>query len=138
MDGLSIVSGRTLAEGVYRDRQGAIRLIETGQTYERMVNRAFDKVRQSGANSPAVAIRMLDGLANVAEYTISTHQRAVLMRQADMILRAAVDSSTEQLDMNDIRTRYDRIVETVERLDSGAARSRQHWTRTSRRDARAW
>ena len=47
--GLSRVSGRVLAEGVYRDRMGRVRLIESDPSYARMVNRAFDKVRQAGA-----------------------------------------------------------------------------------------
>src|SRR3989440_6643042 len=53
-DGLSKLSGRRLSEGVYRDRLGRIRLIEAGPSYARMVNRAFDKVRQAGRGMPAV------------------------------------------------------------------------------------
>ncbi len=45
--GLSRISGRTLVEGVYRDKFGRVRLIESDPSYARMVNRAFDKVRQA-------------------------------------------------------------------------------------------
>ncbi len=62
--GLSRVSGRILEEGVYRDRFGRVRLIESDPSYERMVNRAFDKVRQSSTGMPAVIIRMMDSLFN--------------------------------------------------------------------------
>ena len=52
--GLSQVSSRTLSEGVYRDRFHRVRLIETDPSYARMVNRAFDKIRQA---SPRNACR---------------------------------------------------------------------------------
>src|ERR1019366_1092104 len=60
--GLSRVSGRKLSEGGYRDRFGHVRLIEFDPSYARMVNRAFDKVRQAARGMPAVIIRMLDAL----------------------------------------------------------------------------
>ena len=51
--GLSRLSGRILTEGVYRDHIGRIRLIGTDPSYARMVDRAFDKVRQAaGACRP--------------------------------------------------------------------------------------
>ena len=60
--GLSQVSSRVLSEGVYRDEHGRIRLIEIDPSYPRMVNRAFDKIRQSARGMPAVIIRMLGAL----------------------------------------------------------------------------
>ena len=65
--GLSKISSRVLEEGVYRGRSGKIRLIEFDPSYSRMVNRAFDKVRQSGHGMPAVIIRMLAALDHIAE-----------------------------------------------------------------------
>src|SRR6202042_2209127 len=63
--GLSLASGRVMSEGVYRDESGRIRLIEQDPSYERMVNRAFDKVRQSSRGMPAVIIRLLDSLQHI-------------------------------------------------------------------------
>ncbi|MGA3149920.1 MAG: DUF2254 domain-containing protein, partial [Acidimicrobiales bacterium] len=108
--GLSEISARSLDEGVYRGRSGKIRLIESDPSYGRMVNRAFDKVRQAGRSMPAVIIRMIDALANIAENTTSERQRAVLARQADMILRGAEAEVPEENDVADIRVRYDRFV----------------------------
>ncbi|MGO9559358.1 MAG: DUF2254 domain-containing protein [Acidimicrobiales bacterium] len=108
--GLSRVSGRTLAEGAYRDRFGRVRLIESDPSYARMVNRAFDKVRQSASGMPAVIIRTLDSLAAISEATTSAEQRTILVRQADMIMRVAEQSVREPNDLEDIRTRYLRMV----------------------------
>jgi uncharacterized membrane protein len=108
--GLSQVSSRPLSEGIYRDRFGRVRLIETDPSYARMVNRAFDKIRQSCAGMPAVIIRLLDSLSSVALRTVTPEQRHVLIRQAEMILRSAETSVPEEHDLEDIRLRYQRMV----------------------------
>jgi uncharacterized membrane protein len=115
--GLGRVSGRVITEGVYRDRLGRVRLVEFDPSYARMVNRAFDKVRQSAAGMPAVIIRLLDSLANVGEATVSAQQRQVLARQADMVLRVGESSVSEPNDLEDIRGRYDRVVAICGRAD---------------------
>ena len=108
--GLSRVSGRVLAEGVYRDRDGRIRLIETDPSYARMVNRAFDKVRQAARGMPAVILRMIDALVAIGDLTTTPEQRRVLLRQADAILRGAEESVSEPNDRADIRAHYERLV----------------------------
>jgi uncharacterized membrane protein len=115
--GLSQISGRVLSEGIYRDRSNEIRLIEFAPSYERMVNRAFDKIRQSGSAAPAVAIRMLDAITHVIEHTVDESQRGVLRRQADMILRAADAAVREPNDLADIHQRHDNLVSMISRLD---------------------
>jgi uncharacterized membrane protein len=115
--GLSEISARVLDEGVYRDRGGHVRLIEFDPSYGRMVNRAFDKVRQSGRGMPAVIIRMIDALAHITENTTNSRQRAVLMRQAEMILRGAEEEVPEKNDLADIRYRFDRLVDASTALD---------------------
>jgi len=112
-DGLCMASGRTLPDGVHRDRTGAIRLIEPGPRYERMVNRAYDKIRQAGAGMPAVAIRLLESLGKVLAYTRDDDQRVVLLRQADMVWRASQLSIEEPQDLAAVRCRYEAI--TLER-----------------------
>jgi uncharacterized membrane protein len=111
--GLSRVSSRTLVEGVYRDREGRIRLIETDPSYARMVNRAFDKPRQSSRGMPAVIIRTLDALTTIGEATNSSEQRAILHRQAAAILRSAEESVPEANDRVDIEERYRRFIERM-------------------------
>jgi uncharacterized membrane protein len=120
--GLSRVSSRTLAEGVYRDREGRIRLIETDPSYDRMVNRAFDKVRQSSRGMPAVIIRLIDALSTIENETKSADQRRVLLRQAEAILRSAKESVQEPNDCEDIELRYQLlIVKTAAHDDTAGA-----------------
>jgi uncharacterized membrane protein len=107
--GLGRVSGRILDEGVYRDSTGRVRLIESDPSYARMVNRAFDKIRQAARGMPAVLIRLIDSLGSIMLDTTSAEQRAVLRRQADMVLRLAEETVSEPNDLEEIRFRYRRI-----------------------------
>jgi uncharacterized membrane protein len=130
-DGLCNISGRRIVEGVYRDRQGRIRLIELDPSYPRMVQRAFDKVRQASRGMPAVLIRLMDGLAYVVEYTHTSEQRQVVRREADMTMRAADETVHDAEDLADVRARYERLLATAEALDAGIA-SPRIWARPSR------
>jgi uncharacterized membrane protein len=112
--GLSRISGRTLEEGVYRDRFGRVRLIESDPSYYRMVNRVFDKVRQAAGGMPAVLIRLLDSINAVMRETTSAEQRRILARQAEMILRISEESVREPNDREDIAGRYRRAVARFE------------------------
>jgi uncharacterized membrane protein len=107
--GLGRVSGRVLDEGVYRDAAGNVRLIESDPSYARMVNRAFDKIRQSARGMTAVLIRLVDSLGSIMLDTTSAEQRVVLRRQADMVLRLSEESVTEPNDLEEIRFRYRRL-----------------------------
>jgi len=107
--GLGRVSGRILDEGVYRDSTGRVRLIESDPSYARMVNRAFDKIRQSARGNPAVLIRMIDSIGSIMLDTTTASQRVILRRQADMVLRLAEESVAEPNDMEEIRFRFRRI-----------------------------
>ncbi len=107
--GLGRVSGRVLDEGVYRDAAGNVRLIEFDPSYARMVNRAFDKIRQSARGMPAVLIRLIDSLGSIMLDTTSAEQRDVLRRQADMVLRLSEETVTEPNDLEEIRFRYQRL-----------------------------
>jgi len=128
-DGMCKISGRVLVEGVYRDRYGAIRLIEFDPSYARMANRAFDKIRQSARGMPAVLIRLMDGLAHVIEYTATTEQRRVLVRQADMVMRASDESVPEAEDRRDVRRRYERLLALTDERDRGEL-PRRSWSHT--------
>jgi uncharacterized membrane protein len=117
--GLREISGRTLGEGVYRDRSGRVRLIEFDPSYARMVDRAFDKIRQAARGMPAVVIRMMDALASIVEATTSDEQRRVLLRQAEMIIRLSEESVPEPNDREDIRIRYARTLAKAGYGESG-------------------
>ncbi len=82
------MAGRWQPARVHRDRAGAVRVITTEPTYDRLVQRSFEKIRQSARGSPAVLIRQLDALARIMERTTADDSAQVLLDQAAMIIQA--------------------------------------------------
>jgi uncharacterized membrane protein len=115
-DSLCKVAGRWQPTRVYRDVDGAVRVITTEATWERLVQRACDKVRQASAGMPAVMIRQLGALAKVVERTPAGRERQVLLDQADMIERLSAATVGEAADRADISRAYALVV-TAARAD---------------------
>jgi uncharacterized membrane protein len=109
-DGLCKVAAGWNPKLVQRDRQGNVRVLAAAVSYNRFVERAFDKIRQSSTGMPAVMIRQLDALTKVMAYTTTAEQRSALLEQADMILRSCEASVPEPSDRADVRRRYDTLV----------------------------
>jgi uncharacterized membrane protein len=101
---------------VHRDIHGYIRVITAEPSHERLVQRAFEKIRQAGQGMPAVMIRQLDALTKIMAETSNAGQRRVLLDQAAMIQRASERSVPEGLDREDIRRRYEAVLTVDSRL----------------------
>jgi uncharacterized membrane protein len=101
---------------VHRDGQGFIRVVAAEPAYDRLVQRSFEKIRQSSLGMPAVMIRMLEALARIMAETTTEGQRRVLLEQAAMIDRASERSVPEAADRADIRRRYEAILTVESRL----------------------
>jgi uncharacterized membrane protein len=109
-DGLCKISAQWSPRRLHRDAMGDVRVISAEVPYARLVDRAFDKIRQAGRGMPAIMIRQLDSIAKILTHTTSNAQRNVLRKQAEMIWRAAVESVPEAYDRADIRHSYDAAV----------------------------
>jgi uncharacterized membrane protein len=108
-DGLGKIASRWRPVTVHRDAAGHVRVITIPVSFRRLVERAHDKIRQASRGMPAVMIRQLEAIAKVMAYTSSAEQRAVLLEQAEMILRASEESVPEAADRGDVRRRYDAV-----------------------------
>jgi uncharacterized membrane protein len=101
---------------VRRDPAGRIRLITYQPDYERLVARAFEKIRQAGRGMPAVMIRQLDALHKIMDQTAIPERRQVLLDQAVMIQRSNLESVAEPADRADVERRYQALLALHERL----------------------
>lgn len=101
---------------VHRDSHGYVRLITAHVSYARLVERAFEKIRQAGRGMPAVLIRQLEALAKIIEHTTSEPQRKLLLEQAAMILQASEESVPEPADRADVQREYDGVLASVGRI----------------------
>ena len=93
----------------HRDRGGNIRLITVPVSYERLVQRSFEKTRQAAAGMPAVLIRQLDALSKIM-VVAPAGRTQVLLDQALLIQRVNLRSVVEQADQTDITARYDALL----------------------------
>ena len=87
-----------------------VRVVTTEATYERLVQRAFEKIRQSGKGMSAVLIRPLDALAKIMERTATVKDRQLLLDQAAMIGRLSLSSVDEESDLADINRAYQSVL----------------------------
>ena len=123
-DSLCKVTTRWRPLRVHRDGHGYVRVITAHVSYARLIERAFDKIRQAGRGMPAVFIRQLEALAKIVEHTTTAEQRDLLIEQAGLILEASEQSVPQASDRADVKRAYDAVAAarvTTGRVD--AARS---------------
>ncbi|MGC9669750.1 DUF2254 domain-containing protein [Planosporangium sp. 12N6] len=121
-DSLTKIAGRWQPNLVHRDAHGEVRLITAPVTYDRLVQRAFEKIRQASRGMPAVMIRQLQVLTQIMQNTTTPAQRQVLLEQAAMIQRANLDSNPEPADREDVQRRYDQLLALNSHLTAGRAK----------------
>jgi uncharacterized membrane protein len=101
---------------VHRDGHGYVRMITAHVSYERLVERAFEKIRQAGRGMPAVLIRQLEALTKIMEHTQRSGDRELLREQARMIHAASEESVPEPADRADVSREYEEVVRAAARM----------------------
>ena len=81
------------------DHHGRLRLVAQGPTFAGIVDTAFNQIRQSARSNPAVAIRMLEAITQIAGHVQRAPDVASLQRHTDMILRGAREAVPEPDDL---------------------------------------
>jgi uncharacterized membrane protein len=93
----------------HRDDSGQIRLITVPVSYDRLVQRSFEKIRQAAGGMPAVLIRQLDALIKIM--TVAPAGRTqILLDQAAMIQRVNLRTVPEETDQADVTARYQALL----------------------------
>jgi uncharacterized membrane protein len=108
-DGLCKVCVRWNPATLHRDRSGRLRVITVAVSDTRLIERAFEKIRQAARGMPAVMIRQLDALASIMAHATTEDQRAAVRAQALMIVRSCEESVSEELDRVDVRSAFDAV-----------------------------
>ncbi|WP_090242620.1 DUF2254 domain-containing protein [Pseudomonas guineae] len=88
------------------DDHGQLRLVASGATFAGIIDTAFNQIRQSARSNPAVAIRMLDAIAQIAGHVSSQQQATCLQRQAGMIVKGAREAVPEADDVLAVEVRF--------------------------------
>jgi uncharacterized membrane protein len=115
-ESLSNVTRRWRPLRVLRDSHGYVRVITAHVSYTRLVERAFEKIRQAGWGMPAVLIRQLDALTRIMQDTTTAEQRDLLLRQAALIHEVSEESVPGASDRADVNHEYRNVVAAAARV----------------------
>ena len=132
-DSLCKIAVEWRPQSCHRDGLGTIRLITAPVSYERLVQRSFEKIRQAADGMPAVLIRQLDALATIMA-AAPPGRSQVLLDQAAMIARVSERTVPEPADQADVAARHQALlVAAATRLKPGDAQQEQQHPRADDR-----
>ena len=103
--------GRT-ARTQRADARGTVRVVyRNGYTFTGLIDAAFNQIRQFGARSPAVMLRMLETIEAVVRCTGGDRdEMQTLLHHAQMVHRAALQATAEPRDREDLQRRYAEVL----------------------------
>lgn len=110
---LSYLAQRKIPSPYRYDEQNHLRIIAYPVTFSDITNTAFNQIRQYGCSHPAVVIRLLETLSNIAFYTQDSQAKAALRRHADAIKSSSLESILEEGDRRDIEEKYKAVLSAL-------------------------
>ncbi|MBP1151615.1 MULTISPECIES: DUF2254 domain-containing protein [Methylocaldum] len=115
---LSFLAGRKLTSPLCRGADGRICVVTDPYTYEGILDAAFNQLRQHARKNEAVAIRLLDMIAVLAEAELPEPYRNALARHARLIYKDTLTNLPDASDRADLEERYGKVLQTLP--DSGS------------------
>lgn len=112
---LSEMMRRALPKAIFRDENGALRVLSPQPSYASTLAAAFNQIRQNGADKPVVAIHLFDAVMRIATHTRSEDQRRALEGQVDDVLEAAEAAIEHATDRENVRRRAAEARRAIER-----------------------
>jgi uncharacterized membrane protein len=104
--------GKAQFPSPYRmDEDGQLRVVARTLDFEGMLDAAFNQIRQFGADSPSVIIRLMDRLVTLHQVTDQPKAMRAILRHARMVHRAGQTHLKEPNDRRDLQKRYLRFQE---------------------------
>ena len=97
-----------------KDQTGRVRIIEAPPAYRRIVDLAFNQIRQYSRSHMAVTIHLLEGIRKIAPFVTITEQQEALLRQAAMIEHASQTELPEDQDRQEVHDKYLQIFKEME------------------------
>jgi uncharacterized membrane protein len=111
------LASREMPSAYRHDRQTQLRVIVSTNTFPKIIDTAFNQIRQNSRSSAAVTIRLLETIAVIAGFARRPEDRGTLLRHAEMIARGAIGGLPEEQDRQTVEQRC----EAVRKLCSGPA-----------------
>ena len=129
IDYLGAILARLASRQIESDRRAKgheLRVIARGPTFSTLLSDAFDQIRQNAEKNPAVLVRLLEVLTDIASRTDATRRAARQSRSSrSLILEAAMRGIPCQNDRQDGSTRSRGLFRTDGGLTGKAGRARK-------------
>ena len=98
-----------------RDRDNNVRVIDLPPSFRRIVDLAFDQIRQYGSSHTAVTLHLLEEIKRIMPFTRNTEQRDALLRQAAIIEQSSQNALPVTDDRERVHASYLEIYEKLEK-----------------------
>lgn len=96
------------------DQDNRIRIIDTPPSFRRLLDLAFNQIRQYGRSHIAVTLHLLEGIKRIIPFTRFAEQRDALLRQAAMIDHSNQSSLPEEEDRQEVHAKYLELFQVLE------------------------
>ncbi|WP_442482477.1 DUF2254 domain-containing protein [Aeoliella sp. SH292] len=97
-----------------KGEQEQLRIAGPSTSFDSLLHAGFDQIRQYGAGSVAVSIRLLESLARIAKAGPDEETLRAIRHHAEMIVEGCEKQVSCQADLDDIRERYLRVVDATQ------------------------
>jgi uncharacterized membrane protein len=111
---LRLLLERRLPSPYHYDSEGTLRVIAKQQTFDGALDAAANLIRQYGAGSVAVSLRLMETLTVLVEYARSPRHKDALSRHARMLATAARVTIREPGDLEALEERYRMMLAALE------------------------
>lgn len=110
---LSKMATRADSNSCFHDSDGIARLIVSPVTCEEVIHDAFQQIRQYGASSVAVSIRMVDAFSTIARHATRSADFESLAMEAIALRAAFLGHDPQSLDRRQFERRFERLSELL-------------------------
>jgi uncharacterized membrane protein len=111
--GLCHLAERDFPSPYRYDDDNKLRVIADPVTFAKLIDDAFNQIRQYSKTDVGVRIRMLEAIAVIATHTVNKKYRAALLHHANAIERSSGDEVAQECDLRDIEERYLAVVKAL-------------------------
>jgi len=87
------------------DEEANLRVIANTLDFEKVLDAAFNQIRQFSAGSTAVIIRLMEALAIIQKFTKTEDQKKAVIKHAKMVLFIGEQTVKEKNDIEDLKER---------------------------------
>ncbi|MGN6371171.1 MAG: DUF2254 domain-containing protein [Phycisphaerae bacterium] len=106
---------RKMPSGFRHDAEGHLRIVAPRDHFADFLDEAFTPIRQAARGNHTVTLRLLHGLASIAERAAREEDRAALRRQGELVARSAREAIPDEHDRQLAESHWARLQLALDR-----------------------